>query len=486
MEKDKKVKIKKTKKNLTKIKIRKNNLFGKGLRRSNQAIRIFWRKTKLFLNNKPLLKKTLYTLLLLLIFRISATITVPGVKSVNRDAFNSASSFLGLMDLMGGGAINRFSIVALGISPYITASILMTILQSEIFPPLYRLANSGASGRRKINIITRWITLIIGIFQAITISQSFISNQILTLIPRLREVWFQYIGLPLILLAGSMFTLFLGESITKNGIGNGTSLIIFSGVAVALPGKLRASFNYFIQPGTSSVFIGAVNFIGYLFLILTLIFLISFIYKSERHIPLQQTGKGMTNDAKQMSKLPMKLNTAGVIPIMFSALVVIIPLQVSQLLPKWSYEREWILNNLTFTKPIGLSIYACVTFFFSIIMSLLIFQPAKISENFFKSGIFIPGIRPGNDTEKYITRTLLRLSIFSGIYLTLIGTSTYLMQIFIFNSTQQGVQATFGGTSMIILISVAIETWQQMKTRSNTRKISKIKTKEQENGGLLW
>ncbi len=489
-----KPKVKKTHFQMGKLRIKKINLFKTKKFNTSKTkvlktvapLQVFGRKIKKTFLNKPLLRKILYTLLLLLIFRIAATITVPGIKTINRNVFNSSSSFLSLMDLMGGGAINRFSIVALGISPYITASILMTILQSELFPPLYRLANSGAEGRRKINIITRWITLVIGIFQAITISQSFQTSGILHFIPRVNQPWYKFIGLPLILLAGSMFTLFLGESITKKGVGNGTSLIIFSGVAVAVPGKLRAAFNYFIKPGTDAAFLGTINFIGYMFLILALIFIIGYIYKSERHIPLQQTGKGMTKDAKQMSRLPIKLNTAGVIPIMFAALVVIIPLQVAQLLPTYYFEREWIQNNLTFTKPIGLSIFAAVIFFFSIVMSLLIFQPSKVAENFFKSGTFIPGIRPGNDTERYINRTLLRLSFFSGIYLVMIGTSTYLMQIFIFNSTQQGAQATFGGTSLIILISVSIETWQQMKTRKHTRNISKFKTTSKKSGGSLW
>ncbi len=454
---------------------------------TKNALQVTTRKTKALFLNRPLMTKILYTLLLILVFRIAATVTVPGVRSVDSAAFDSASSFLGLMDLMGGGAINKFSIVALGISPYITSSILMTILKSEFFPPLYKLANSGAAGRRKINIITRWITLIIGSFQAITISQSFVSNNIITFIPALKTPWFTFFGLPLILLAGSMFTLFLGESITNKGVGNGTSLIIFSGVAVSLPGRLQAAFHHFITPETSSVFIGTVNFIGYIILILTLVFIISFVYKSERHIPLQQTGKGMTQDSKQMSRLPIKLNTAGVIPIMFAALVVIIPLQIAQLLPTYSLAREWIQMNMTFTSPIGLSIYSGVIFLFSIIMSLLIFQPSNVAENFFKSGTFIPGIRPGAETERYITRVLLRLSFFSGFYLMAIGASTYLIQIFIFGGTRQGSMATIGGTSMIILVSVAIETWQQIKTRGKTGSLSKVnKIKNKDNGGLIW
>ncbi len=451
-------------------------------------------KTKDFFRNKQLLTKILYTLLLLLIFRVAATITVPGVKSFDTNAATDPSSFLGLMDMMGGGAIKRFSIVALGISPFITASILMTILQSEFFPPIYRLANSGAVGRRKINIITRWLTLIFGIFQAITIAKSFESQGFLTIIPKLNKPWFIYFGIPTILLAGAMFTLFLGEQITQKGVGNGTSLIIFSGVAVGLPSKFKLAYDFFVSKnGGSDTFVGIINFIGYVSLFLGFLFFIAYIYKSERHIPLQQTGRGLTQDKKQMSRLPMKVNTAGVMPIMFASLIVVVPLQIAQLLPKWSDSRYWIENNLKFTDPIGLSLYLVIIILFTIIMSILIFAPAKVAENFSKNGTFIPGIRPGDETREYITSVLLRLAVFSAIFLAVISSTAYIEQILGMDRT-----ITFNGTSLIILVSVSIETLNQIKTRGKSRKISKIQksshssnnkkdTKENNSaGGLLW
>ncbi len=462
-------------------------------RGSTSGIRWIKAKIKDFFRNKQLLTKILYTLLLLLIFRIATTITVPGIRSFNTKAATDPASFLGLMDMMGGGAIRRFSIVALGISPYITASILMTILQSEFFPPLNRLANSGAAGRRKINIITRWITLIFGIFQAIAIAKSFESQGFLTIIPELNKPWFIYFAVPTILLAGSMFTLFIGEQITQKGVGNGTSLIIFSGVAVTLPAKFKLAFEFFISnSGGSNTFLGVINFIGYISLFLVLLFVIGYIYKSERHIPLQQTGRGLTQDKKQMSRLPIKVNSAGVMPVMFAALVVVIPLQIAQLLPRYSDSRYWIENNMRFTDPIGLSLYVLIIFMFTIVMSILIFSPSKVAENFSKNGTFIPGIRPGEDTEQYITKILLRLAVFSAIYLSIICASTYIEQILGMDRN-----ITFSGMSVIILVSVAIETLAQVKTRGKSGKITKIqkikstnnrKKKNDDNstGGLLW
>ncbi|CAM9145824.1 preprotein translocase subunit SecY [Mycoplasma todarodis] len=464
-------------------------------RGSTTFIRNSKSKTKNFFRNKQLLTKILYTLLLLLIFRIAATITVPGVKAFNTNAATDPSSFLGLMDMMGGGAIKRFSIVALGISPYITASILMTILQSEFFPPIHRLANSGAAGRRKINIITRWLTLIFGIFQAITIAKSFESQGFLTIIPELNKPWFIYFGIPTILLAGSMFTLFLGEQITQKGVGNGTSLIIFSGVAVGLPSKFKLAYDFFVSSnGGASTFVGIVNFVGYISLFLVLIFVIAYIYKSERHIPLQQTGRGLTQDKARMSRLPIKVNTAGVMPVMFAALIVVIPLQVAQLLPRYSESRFWIEHNMRFTDPIGLSLYIAVIMVFTLIMSILIFTPSKVAENFSKNGTFIPGVRPGEETEVYLTKVLLRLAVFSALFLAVISASSYIEQILGMDRN-----ITFSGTSLIILVSVSIETLNQIKTRGKSGKITKIqnnkttsktkkgvKKEDNSTGGLLW
>lgn len=190
---------------------------------------------------RPLLTRVLYTLLILLIFRVAATITAPGIHLVSSKAAQDSSSFLGIMDMMGGGALRNFSIVALGISPYITASIIMTLLQSEAFPPIYRMARSGPAGKRKINIITRAITLVFAIMQAIVLIQqlSAQSTQFIELQNGFDKPIFKYMVLPLILIGGSMFTLFLGEQITNRGVGNGTSLIIFSGIVAGMPSQFR-------------------------------------------------------------------------------------------------------------------------------------------------------------------------------------------------------------------------------------------------------
>ena len=439
------------------------------------------------LNDKPLLKKIFYTLMLILIFRIAATITIPGIH-VDKNEFNTKpGSLIGIMDMMGGGALRNFSIVALGISPYITASIIMQLLQSEVFPPLYRLSQSGPAGKRKINVITRSLTLVFAFIQAVTIIQS-LSHGI-KLIPSLDHAWFKFFVLPVILIAGSMFTLFLGEQITNNGVGNGTSLIIFSGIAANMPGKFRNAYLELVgTSNASAAFTGIINFILYVGVFLLMIFIIGYFYKAERHVPIQQTGSGLTTDVKQMSRLPIKLNPAGVMPVIFALTITMIPLTVAQFLDHKDLVRHWMEAHLTLTSPLGLGIFVFVIFLFTVVMSLVTFNPARVADNFKKNGTFIPGIRPGEETENYLTGIIVRLAIFSSIYLSVISALQYIEQIM---GLSRGI--TFSGTSLIIMVSVAIETTSQLKARNQTIKISKAKTRsikktdnEESTKGLLW
>ncbi len=438
--------------------------------------------------SKPLLKKVLYTLLLILIFRIAASITIPGIKVGNSFAKDSAS-FTGILDMMGGGALRSFSIVALGIGPYITASIIMQLLQSEVFPPLYRLSQAGPAGKRKINVITRVLTLIFAFIQAITLIQSLTNGNGVEVIPALDTKWFKFFVLPVILMSGSLFALFLGEQITSNGVGNGTSLIIFSGIAAGLPGKFKSAFQQLANASGGTAFIGVMNFLLYVLVFLGLIFLIGFLYRAERHIPIQQVGSGMTSDVNQMSRLPIKLNPAGVMPIIFALTISILPLTIGQFFNKQDLGRQWIENHMRLTHPLGLIIFVALIFIFTIVMSIVTFNPTRVSDNFKKNGTFIPGIRPGEDTEAYLNKVVIRLSIFSAIYLSAISSIQYIEQVIGLSAN-----VTFGGTTLIILVTVAIETIGQLKARDKTNKISKAKVrtlsstkkKGDTTGGLLW
>lgn len=269
---------------------------------------------------------------MILIFRIGASITMPGIELTDKfkNGASDSSSFLGIMDMMGGGALKNFSIVALGISPYITASIIVQLLTSEAFPPLNRLSKSGPAGKRKINIISRCITLVFAIIQAITLIQQLGSGN-LVLHDSMNTPVFKYFAIPMILVAGSMFTLFLGEQITNKGVGNGTSLIIFSGIAVNLPYQFKNAYYELVEGnGGQSSFIGSLNLFFYCAAFLTLIYIIGVMYLAERKVPIQQTGSGLVTDKSQMSHLPIKLNPAGVMPVIFSMALSVLPVTIAQ------------------------------------------------------------------------------------------------------------------------------------------------------------
>lgn len=453
-----------------------------------QQIKKMFAKTKHAFKTKTLIVKIFYTILLIAIFRMAATITMPAVK-VNQDLVSNSTSFLGMLNLIGGGALSNFSIVALGISPYITASIIMTLVQSEAFPAVYRLARSGPAGKRKINVITRILTIFFAIIQAMTIIQQFrVTNFVELLPPVNNSAWYQWVVIPIILLAGSLFTLFLGEQITAKGVGNGTSLIIFSGIAAGLPDKIRHSYTYFVSNSGNGSLIGVMNFIMYLAVFVFLVYVIAFFYKAERHVPTQQTGSGLTVDVKQMSRLPIKLNPAGVMPIIFAMTILLLPLTISEFLHHQNEARQWMQRNLQLTSALGLSIFIAITFLFSIVMGLITFNPYTVTDNFKKNGIFIPGIRIGADTEKYLTAIIVRLGIFSGIYLSALSSIEYVAQIIGLPKT-----ITLGGTSLIILVTVGVETIEHLKARDTTQSISRARIRALEGvnegdttKGLLW
>ncbi|WP_434333846.1 preprotein translocase subunit SecY [Mesomycoplasma hyorhinis] len=446
---------------------------------------------------KVLLKKILFTLLMLSIFVVAGTITIPGLRLVNANAIDR-NSFLGIINIVGGGGLLNFSIVALGIGPFITASLIMLIAQTKLVPPIHRLSQSGPHGRQKINIITRLLTFLIAAIQAIVLVRTVIGNQALRFVVLENDSsFYQYFIIPFILVAGSLFALFLGEQITNKGVGNGTSLIIFSGIAVRLPSQFKVAFEYFVDSSNSSAIINdIVLYFSYLLGFFVLILIVVFVYLAERKIPIQQTGSGMSKNIKEISTLPLKLNPAGIMPNIFSLIVVSLPSLFTGFLdPNTSATRHWIQTHMQVNQPIGLTIFIVVNIIFAIVMGLQQSRVDKIAEDFAKNSTFIPGIRPGEQTEDYLIGVVFRLSIFSAFYLTILGVIQPVEQML-----GMPQQITFGGTSVIILVSTAIETMSQIKARYDAEKIivkrkridksstlaSKTTKKLLNNKDLLW
>ncbi|WP_406614283.1 preprotein translocase subunit SecY [Mycoplasma corogypsi] len=452
----------------------------------------FRSKWKHFWQTKGLFKKFVYTCVLLIIFVIGTTITLPFVRTLQSNFANN--QFLNTLNLVGGGGLRQFSIFSLGISPFINASLIMMILQTKIFKPIYKLSQSGPAGRRKINIITRFVTLIIAVPQAIFFTKGLSSgvNFFIQIDPGnsgISHNTLTFFVLPLFLIMGTLFAIFISEQITNHGIGNGTSLLIFTGIASRLPFQFKDAY-LFVQG--SDKLVSTVNFFIYVISFILVLIVVAIVYAAERHVPIQQVGVGRAKKIKDIGKLPIKLNPGGIMPIIFAMMVLSLPTMVTNLLPKPTFGTLWVQRNLQFTQPLGFSLLVVITFVFALIMGIQQSKIDKVAEDFIKNSTFVPGVRPGEETQDYLISIVLRLSFFSSFYLVLLGGMQF---IEIMLGVQQSI--AFGGTSLMILVSVSLETFGQIQARSKSARLAKQKRAASynlenydqdttKNEGLLW
>ncbi|WP_324672875.1 preprotein translocase subunit SecY [Mycoplasma sp. 888] len=454
-------------------------------------------RLRAFFTNKDLTKKAIFTLLMLAIYILGTTITLPFVKIKNEDAISS-NSFLNTLNLIGGGGLRQFSLFALGISPFINASLIMMILQSKIFPPIYKLSQSGPQGRRKINIVTRLLTIVIAYPQAVFLIKTLGNgnSQFIELdgYGIVSKEFLTFFMLPMVLTSASLFALFISEQITNKGIGNGTSLIIFTGIAARLPFQFKEAFLHYIGvdlSGSSGVLVGIVNFFTYILVYLLVLMIIAIVYVAERHIPIQQIGAGRSKSKKDIGYLPIKLNPAGIMPIIFAMMVLSFPTMIANVLPDDNASKQWINQNMQFTQPIGFILLIVVIFAFSLVMGIQQSKVDKIAEDFAKNSTFIPGVRPGEETQDYLIGIVFRLSVFSSFYLLALGSMQFI-------EIMAGILPSvisFGGTGLMILVSVALETVGQLQARIKSNNLSKAKRESIKNiesnsaenvEGLLW
>ncbi len=402
-------------------------------------------------------KRLLITLAFIFLFRWGIMTVVPGT-TVTGSEFDSGS-FIGIMNTLGGGGLTNFSIFALGVSPYITSSIIIQLLSTDVIPSLSRLNKQGEKGRIKLEKITRILTLFIAFLQSLAVILALDSSGYLSL-----GAYSGFGGIliiTLIMVSGSMISLWIADQITISGVGNGTSILIVVGIVSRVPQLLSNELSFFIgDVGTSElVLIGIMNFIFYLLFTLGLIWLIAFFETSERRLPLQQTGQGLNLVNDEQTYLPIKVNPAGVIPVIFASAIMSLPGTIAQFFGD-TQGATWVIENVSLTAPFGIALYAILMFLFGMFYAHININSIEMSENFQKSSTFIIGVTPGKDTEKYISRTVTRLSIIGSLELTTLAILPYLL-------TFVGIprQIAVGGTSMIILVSVAIDTWEQINAR---------------------
>ena len=420
------------------------------------------------LRNKEIMGRIMFTILILFVFRIGAQITVPGVKiESDLQGYLSSNNALALMNILGGGTLQTFSIFALGVSPYITAQIIVSLLATDVLPALTELKRQGQYGRKKMEMATRYLTLMLGAVQAYGIIQtlrsadaSYISFDVG------KYEWLTYIYIIVVMMAGSMLVMWLGDQISVKGIGNGISMIIFAGIVCSLPNQIMSAFNQWVGTslGTGKELTGVFQFLLYILAYLLIISFVTFIELSKRKIPVQHSGKGgQVQSMAKASFLPIKVNSAGVIPVIFASSIMMAPSVIVAFISPENSNASWlgIFNSSVlydmngFKMPWGLLIYIALIIAFSFFYANIQINPQELAENFQKNGSYIPGIRPGNETERYVRKVLNRVTCIGAIALALIAALPPVLTMSgVFGSNHS---LALGGTGLIIVVGVALE-----------------------------
>lgn len=394
-------------------------------------------------------RRLLFLLGALIVFRVGAHIPVPGVNAAAlANSFKEGNAgILGMLNLFSGGSLERFSIFAIGIMPYISASIIIQLV-AEVLPSLKALKKEGEAGRRTLTKYTRWGTLLVAVVQASTAAAFVYQQPDLVVIGRTEF----YISTITCLVTGTMFLMWLGEQMTERGIGNGVSLLITAGIVAALPSAVSNLLNLAIT-GDSRRY-GAILFV--LFGGLCLIYLVVYIESAQRKIPIHYARRQIGNRIVQGQKthLPFKINMAGVIPPIFASSVILFPSQIIGWLDKrvdGNVLVDFISANLSPGKSLYLVVFAAAIIFFCYFYTALVFSPREMAENLKKSGAFVPGIRPGEQTSNYLEKVVMRLTFFGALYITIIC----LIPEFV--TGVLGIPFHLGGTSLLILVVVTMD-----------------------------
>ena len=404
-------------------------------------------------NNKDLRHRIYFTLGALMIFILGISIRVPGTQDLT-----SNLGFLELINVMGGGALQNFSIFALGVTPYITASIIIQLLQMDIIPYFTELSKQGPTGRQKINQITRYVGIAFAFIEGYAFAFAFLGKTATPL---------EYMYISTVLTAGTAFLLWLGDQITQKGLGNGTSLIIMAGIVATLPQMFIDAFNGLITfDGTTQVItLGIIKFILFVILYFAIVIGMIFVQESERRIPIQYANKSQGVYGNQaQSFLPIKLNTANVVPVIFASSLISVPGIIAQFVKNETYTLV-VQKYLTYTTPVGFMLYVFFIFVFSYFYTFIQVKPDEFSKNLQDNGGYIPGVRPGEETTKYVSRVLSRLTVLGSTFLVVIAG----LPIIFSQVTSLPTSVSIGGTGILIAVGVALETYKQLEGSILTR-----------------
>ena len=420
-------------------------------------------------------RRLIFLVLALLVYRIGAHIPVPGIDPAQlADLFKqNQGGILGMFNMFSGGALSRFTIFALGIMPYISSSIIMQLM-TVVYPPFEALKKEGEAGRRKITQYTRYATVFLAFFQAFGISVALESQPGLVLEPGLM---FRFVTIST-LVTGTMFLMWLGEQITERGLGNGISMIIFAGIAAGLPSAIGGLLEL--------VRTGAMNALTAIFIVLLVVavtFAVVFVERGQRKILVNYAKRQVGNRVYggQSSHLPLKLNMSGVIPPIFASSIILFPATITSWFSSGDQLR-WlkdIAGTLSPGQPIYVMLYAAAIVFFCFFYTALVFNSKETAENLKKSGAFVPGIRPGDQTAKYIDKILMRLTLTGAVYVTLVC----LLPEFLI--LRWNVPFYFGGTSLLIIVVVTMDFMAQVQAYIMSHQYESLLKKANFKGGMF-
>lgn len=409
-------------------------------------------------------RKVVFTLGILFVFRLGAGIVIPYIDTSAITSAATSSGIFGIMNMLGGGTLEKFSLFSLGVSPYITSSIIIELLSMDVIPALAQWNKEGNTGKKKKDKVTRVLTLASAIIQGGSLTYAFDKGYSIL---ANSSIW-TYVYVVIVMAAGSMFTMWLGDQITIKGVGNGTSLLIFTGIVANLPNSFISSFKSMVTFG--SAYKTATSLAWYILFVIVYLAIVVFVVFEEgaiRKIPIiYATNTQTVMHTKESTNLPIKINSSSVIPVIFAASVLAAPRTIISFMKSTS-TTKMIDNILNYQKPIGFVLYIVMIILFTFFYSNLQIDAKKISEDLKKSGGAIPGVRTGDDTKKYIGTVLNRVTVVGSLFLAIIA-SIPIIAPEIWKMTSNNA-LSLGGTGLIIVTGVALETVRAIKSMLTRR-----------------
>ena len=415
---------------------------------------------------KEIRKRILFVIFIMAVYRLGSSIPIPGVNTSVLAAGISDNSVLAMMNMLGGGALEKLSVFAMGVNPYITASIIVQLLSMDVIPAWTEWAKSGEKGRRKLEKTTRYFSLILGFVQAWALVYGFDRQYSILESSNISSYLFTVV----ILTAGSMILLWLADQISTKGIGNGVSMIIFGGIVSNIPALLSQTWNVLVKGSTGGeAFNGIMQFALYLLFYLALTVFVVIMETATRRVPIQyaNSGSSLTSN-RNVTYLPIKLNSASVIPVIFAQSIITAPQIVISFFNQQLYTK---LNTMfSLTSALGLTVYAVLILLFTFFYVDLQMDTHEIADNLKKSNAFIPGIRAGKDTETYLHKVIHRITSIGAVSLMILAILPYLLAKVTNLSTITGI----GGTGIILIVGIALETIGQIRSAETKKNYSGV------------